>query len=453
MTGAHTSPVGSPSSGGDLLVPAKSKARQSRLTAQLGWVAVGRLAGALIQAVTLVLVARWAGPAGFGVVGIALSVVVIVQTATDLGLPTYLMRERAARPDNPTIRRALQINNFTAKMMSVLLALILFAAGIFLQPNFFLLLPMALWAAADRNTDTWLGVTFADGDVRLNVAVSLSRRTLVLAVLTGLYFAGVQPLLAFSLALAAVSLAVNIFVHRLVVKRLSHSDEPTDTRAILRAASSYWLISVSAQLRNLDAVIIGAVTGTVQVAFYAAALKTTSPLRILPNSLGLLLVPAAARSGADRLRPLAAPVLLVFSILLPMYGVVIVAAPWLVPWAFGQEFAGAILPLQIICAGLIFGGMGSVCSSILQGLGKAAAVARVAVVSTVGCLLTVLLGAIAAGAAGAAIAVAGWFLLECIWLLILLGAARRAARKHRLIPAGDQSGTDIGTRETTDGPR
>src|ERR1700712_2167431 len=202
MAGPPTSPVGSPGSGGDLLVPAKSKARQSRLTAQLGWVAVGRLAGALVQAVTLVLVGRWTGPAGFGVVGVTLSLVVIVQTATDLGLPTYLMRERAARPDNPTIRRALQINNFTAKMMSVLLALILFAAGIFLQPNFFLLLPMALWAAADRNTDTWLGVTFADGDVRLNVAVSLSRRTLVLAVLTGLYFSGVQPLLAFSLALA-----------------------------------------------------------------------------------------------------------------------------------------------------------------------------------------------------------------------------------------------------------
>ena len=441
MTGSAGRPASTPAVAVDVLVPAKSRARQSRLVAQLGWVSVGKLVGAVIQALTLVLVARWAGPTGFGAVGIALSLVVIVQTATDLGLPTYLMRERAARPDNPAIRKALQINTFTAGMMSIILAAAFAVTGVLIDPAFFFLLPMALWAAADRNTDTWLGVTFADGDVRLNVAVSLCRRSLVLMTMTGLYFAGVPPLLAFSVALAAVGTSVNIFVHRWVSRRLAHSDEPTHARSILRASSSYWVISVSAQLRNLDAIIVGVVTGTTQVAFYAAAIKTTSPLRILPNSLGVLLVPAAARSGADRLRPLLTPVLIVFGVLTPICGVVIVTARWLVPWAFGADFSGAILPVQIVCAGLIFNGIGSVCSSILQGVGKAATVARVAVVSTMVSLVGVLLGAMAAGAAGAALAATIWFAAESMWLVLLLWKARDAARRHR----GTQAQIDCAT--------
>ena len=403
----------------------ESSGVKHNLASQFGWVSGGRILGALVQAMIMVLLARWAGPVGFGTVGIALSLVLVLQTGTDLGLPTYIVRERAARPSSQTIRRALEINNSTARWMAVLLLAIFITVGLLLQPMFLQLLPLAIWAAVDRNTDTWAGVRLADGDAWMNTLTQLSRRCSAALVMIGMYALGVAPLLAFSIALSVVGVIVNVVVHRWILKRLPEPLDRPHARPIIRASFPYWVNATATQLRNLDALMVGVMTGSAQVAFYAAASKITGPLRIMPTSLAALLVPSAARLGVMNLRPILRPILLVLSAMCVIYGSVILSAPWAVPWALGPDFAGAVFPVQIVCAGLIFAACASILTAILQGIGKGASVARIAVVTTGACLLGVFIGALANGAVGAAVSLASSFALQAAALTWILRRERQ----------------------------
>jgi O-antigen/teichoic acid export membrane protein len=391
---------------------------------QFGWVSTGRLIGALIQAVTLALVARWAGPEGFGAVGVALAVVIVLQTITDLGLPTYIVRERAARPMSPTIRRALEMNNVTALWMSLTIFVAFAGFALVSQPVFFDLLPIAIWAAVDRNTDTWLGVTLADGHARLNATMAVTRRFLVLTTMVGLDATGVAPLVSFSAALAVVGVAVNQYAHRYVSKRVARPDVRPPARPILLASRPYWVTSVATQIRSLDTIVVGAIAGTSQAAFYAAASKITSPLRILPTSMAVVLVPAAARAGVRQLSTVRRPAIAMITGMSLIYAASAAAAPWVVPMTLGPEYQGAVIPIQIVLAGLIFAALGSILTAILQGIGSGKSVAWIAVFSTVVCLGGVLVGAIALGALGAAIAMSASFLVQAIVLSVTLRRAR-----------------------------
>jgi len=411
--------------GGPAGTDAPPTAAAARVAGQFGWISGGRLLAAVIQAVTLVLLARWTGPAAFGAVGIALSLVIVFQTVTDLGLPTFVVRERAAEPGNPAIRRALEFNNLTTRILALTLLMVFGAMGAFVQHDFYVLLPLAIWAAVDRNTDTWLGVALADGDARVNTIAILSRRVAAITMMVGLYATGAPALLAFSMSLAVVGVVVNAVAHRWASKRVHPSTVSVPIRPILRSSFPYWVNSTATQLRNVDALIIGATTGTAQLAFYAAASRITGPLRILPTSLATVLVPASARTGAANLRRLAKPVGALIAVMTVIYTAVIVAAPWAVPMLLGTDFDGAVLPMQIVCGGLVFAAIASILGAILQGLGRGPVVARIAVITTAACLIGVLVGSMFAAAVGASIALAGSFVVQAVLLAIALVKAGR----------------------------
>ena len=379
----------------------------------------------------MLLLARWAGPTGFGTVGIALSIVVVLQTATDLGVSLYVLKERAAEPLNPTIRRALEINNFTARIMALLLFLVFLGAGFGVQALFLELLPLAVWAAADRNTDTWCCVRLADGDAWLNTLTTLSRRGCSALVMVGLYLAGVDPLLAFSLSVAVVGVIVNLLVHGWVVKRLAPPAVPRPAaKPIILASVPYWINATATQLRNLDSLLVGLLAGSAQVGFYAVASKLTGPLRMLPTSLAAVVLPTASRLGVHRLGPLVKPTAAVLGMMSLIYAVVGITAGWTVPLFLGSDFAGAVVPLQIICGGLIFAACASNLSAILQGVGRGASVARIAVITTVCCLGGVVVGTLLLDAVGAAIALACSFVLQAA----LLGRTLINERHRTAVP-------------------
>ena len=405
-----------------------------RVGRQFGWVSGGRVAGALVQVVTLGLVARWSGPSGFGVVGLVLSGVVIVQTASDLGLPTFVARERASNPSSPSIARALQLNNRTAAVMAGALLAILGACGGWIDGQFLLLMPLAVWAAVDRNTDAWLGVALADGDAWMNSLSLLARRVgglLLMIVLVGL---GVSALLAFSTALAVVGVAVNAVAHRRITARIAGTaTREVATRSILRAAVPFWINSTATQLRNLDVLIVGAVAGGAQTAFYTVASKVTGPMRILPGSLASVLIPAAARAGTARLAQARRPVVIVLGSMAVLYATSAIAAPWVVPLALGSDFHGAVVPVQIVCGGLLFAACASVLGSLLQGGGHGVLVARLAVGYSLMCLTTVAVGSAWFGAVGAAVALSTSFFLQATALAIAL----RRVQSPEAHPAGE----------------
>lgn len=397
-----------------------STTRRYRVGGQFAWVSGGRILAALIQALIMLVLVRAVSPAEFGFFAAVYGVLTVVQTFFDFGLPTLVVRERAKKANPALVTAALHLNNGLSLAMGMMLVVVIGLLGFVVDPQFFLLLPLGVWAAAERNADAWLGVIFADGDARINTTNLVSRRIGNLALFSVLIFStGIDPVLAFGVSSAVAACASWVFAHLYVRTRLAPAERISPT-VLMRMSYPYWINSVATQARNLDATIIGFVAGTAQAGFYAAAARLTSPLRILPTSLASVLLPASATRNSSNMRGLLRLVAYVVGGMAAFYLVLGLAVPFVVPVVLGEAYAGAIPALQITAVGLVFAAAASLLGSLLQGVGLKHYVAGTAVLTTVVCLAGVGIGGFLWGAIGAAAGLAFSYLIQSIVLVTRL---------------------------------
>jgi len=390
-----------------------------RMYGQIAWVSAGRLVAAVLQAVGLVLVARWAGPDRFGALSVVLGIATVAQTTADLGLSTHVVRERAASPHSGAVRRALVLNDRVSLVLGATAALALLGVGAGLDRTYLALLPLAVWLAAERNADAWLGVAIADGDARLNVASLLGRRLLLLLGVLALTAAGVDPLLAYAGTAAVAALTASFSARRAMLPRLPAA-AAVPLRSVLRETWPYWLNSLATQARNLDVLVVAALAGAAQTGYYSLASRVTSPLRILPTSMATVLVPAASGASADELRPLVSVVRRMVLCMTALYVALALLVPVGLPLLLGPAYANAVGPAQVVVLGLPFAASASLLGALLQARGAKTFVAQVALGTTLSCLACVAWGAAEAGALGAAAGLASSFLLQSGVLVVRL---------------------------------
>ncbi|MFB2555283.1 oligosaccharide flippase family protein [Herbiconiux liangxiaofengii] len=396
---------------------------------QFAWVSAGRIVAALLQAFSLILIARSLVPAEFGVLSAVLGLATVLQTAIDMGVSTFTTRERAANPESGAVATALRFNTLSSLVLTAISLIALATVAIVANPLYWLMLPLAFWVSGERNADARLTVAFADGDAKINVFNLLGRRLFAILAFLGMLALGVEPLFAYCLSTAIAALGSSFFANQYVKRKVVVPSSIT-YRQLLQQSWPYWLHSVATQLRNLDVVVTSATAGAVQAGFYSAASRLTSPLRILPTSLSTVLLPAASRASArsHSIKPLVRTVLVVVAIMTVLYAVLFVLIPWLVPFALGDAYAPAIPVIQIVLVGLPFAAAVSLTASLLQGQGYKHFVATTSSVTTAACLIGVAVGSIASGALGAAVALAGSFVLQCAILSIGFVAFNRKRR-------------------------
>jgi O-antigen/teichoic acid export membrane protein len=389
---------------------------RKKIATQFAWVSIGRLAGALIQAVTMLLLARDLGPKSFGLFSAAFGTAIVFQASLDLGVATLVLKERSANAQSTLIYSALRLTDSLGLALFILAATLLLGFGLLVDPFFLLLLPLAAWAAAERQADVWLSVPLADGDARINTQNLLLRRVATLLLYVGGLSTGIQPAFAFSAGMAITAVLSYTFVRKLVIQRINTEGVRTPVRAIVRQSWPYWLNSIGVQARNLDTLIVSTVAGAGQAGYYAATSRATGPLRILSTSMATVMLPAStSKSPRDTRRLLrVVGIFAVFSCAL--YGSLVVFVPVAVELFLGEIYHEAILPLQIVLAGLVFAGLASLFTSMLQGVGLQLFVAKTAVITTIVCLIFVSFGGSTAGAIGAAIALAASFVVQAIIL-------------------------------------
>ena len=387
----------------------------SKIAQQFAWTSSARVVAAVLQAVLLILVARSVSSAEFGLLASVLGVATVVQTAFDVGVQTFVSRERAASPESGAIATALRFNTLSSASMAVFAVLVLLAAGTS-SSLFLFFLPLAIWVSAERTADVRLAIAFADGDVRVNAFNLLARRLTAIVLLVALLYLAVEPLLAYSVAVALAAVASAIFANAYVRKRVvTRSD--MSFRKLIRLSWPYWVHSVATQARNLDAAIVTLVAGSTQAGYFSVASRLTGPLRILPSSLESVLLPNAARAATSGMRPLARLAAIATLICVGVYAVVFAATPWALPVLLGDSYAGSVPALMIVVAGLPFAAAGSLYSSLLQGAGHKHFVATVSVCSSTLCLLAVAAFGFVWGAIGAAGALSGTFALQAVAIL------------------------------------
>lgn len=394
--------------------------KTKRVLGQFAWVSGGRLLAALLQALLLIIVARAAGPHEFGIFSASFGLATVVQTGFDLGLATLIIRERAADPKTPVVPAALRLAGYLTVVSGLVSFGILLILGLAFDPVFLLLLPLAVWISAERQADTWLAIPLADGNARINSFNLIIRRVVAVVLYVGLVWVGAAPLLGFAAAIAVASVVSAISIRAKFAGDLVPIPSHVGHRQIIRLAHPYWINSVGTQARNLDSTVVSLVAGPSQAGFYAAAGRTTGPLRLLTTSLASVFLPAAAARDSAGIRKLANVSLLVGAAAAAVYGVLIIASPLVVQILLGDAFVGAVLPLQIVLGGLAFAALASLYGALLQGIGLQMYTAKVAVVTTAVCLAGCVLGSLLAGATGAAIALVCSFFLQALLLLVRL---------------------------------
>ncbi|WZH52241.1 MAG: lipopolysaccharide biosynthesis protein [Nocardioides alkalitolerans] len=411
------------------VMPDGARRRPPRLRTQFIWVAGGRALSAVLQAALFVLLARQLGPSDFGHVGAFLGLVTLAQVGVDLGLSTLVTRERAREPGSPLVSSALRLTTQTAAGILGLLAAGLLVAGWLLDPVYFQMLPLALWAALERNADVRLSLAFADGDAKVNVQNIVGRRALSIAIFAAWAPFTDSPVLAFSMASAIAAFVANAAA-RWATRDRALGEATVSTLEVLRAARPYWVNSVATQARNVDAALVAGLAGAHQSGLYASGSRITTPLRILPTSLASILIPHAARSqatraGARRSLRIAGLASLAASVL---YLVIAATVPFVVVPLLGAAYDEAIPVMVIVVLGLPFAAAASLVGSVLQGVGDARGVASSSTASTVFCIAGVAAAAPFLGAAGAAL------MLSMSYVIQVAALGLRARRTLRTLP-------------------
>lgn len=390
----------------------------TKLARQFSWILAGRVLAAIIQASTLIILARVLEPQEFGLIAAVLGITIVLQALADLGVGKMLIRERARDKESSLLGGGIRLNSHSTGVLAVLLGLGFLIFGVFFDPRFLFMIPLAISVAGEKNADTWLGIAIADGDVRLNTTNLVVRRAIALISFLVLLQLAVAPILSYSLAVAVAAIFSVVFSRKIISHRVI--GDHANFRETFRATFPYWVNTLVSQLRNLDAALIGLIAGTGVAGYYSAAARLTGPLRMLPDSLAVVLLPYATRARNRPLTNLYKILLVFLSPLAIIYCGLALVVPGAVPVVLGEDYVPAIPAIQIVLVGLVFSGMKSLLNSVMQGRGMQKQVASLAVVTTIYILVVLIILTPLFGANGAAIALASGFLIEALSLFCVL---------------------------------
>lgn len=122
---------------------------------------------------------------------------------------------------------------------------------------------------------------------------------------------------------------------------------------------------------RLDQVFVAGFLSTASLGLYVTASAFTNLVRLVAQSIGMVAYPAVASVSdlASGTRMLWLHVLWVGALTSVIAMVLIPAMPWLLPFLFGDPFAPAVMPAQVLVIGSVFLGVRRVLGDALRGLG------------------------------------------------------------------------------------
>lgn len=374
----------------------------SQVRSQLVSVLVTRIAAALLQAVGFLVFSRVVTVSEVGMVAVVISAGSFVALLTDLGIATFLNTGRARPQSDELVRRALAINYETAGALIVIgvaVVAVLIGLGILPWPLLFLAAALPL----ERSTETRLSVSFADGH-RLTPAVSIVGRRLVgVIVLLAMIILGADGVLAYCLSQLAGNLAGSAHVSY-AVRKLVGPGAMASRREVLRLSWPFWLSGVLNQIRILDVSIVAALGSTLAAGLYAAALRLTNPILLLPNAISSVVMPHATRASPASTLRLANRLTLIFVLLLVGFIPVFIFSTEVVVLLLGPSFAAAGPVLSFALLGVPFAALTRPLTAVLQAWGAGRFVAANAAIFAVLMIVGLVIGVALGGALGAALA-------------------------------------------------
>jgi O-antigen/teichoic acid export membrane protein len=395
------------------------------VTRQFAAILVSRLAGAVIQALVGIVLARSVLAAEYGQITAITGALLFWFIVCSVGIPSYLGRARALGA-NDDVATALVLNIVTSILGGAVAAAALLLGLVPIDLAGVLVL-LVIGTALDKNVDASLSVAIADGE-RLRPAVSvLLRRLTTAAVFFGLLLAGLAAIPAYCIATAAGPLLGQVHASLTLRRAGVHVRVASSWRGVLRDSVPFAVNDIAIQSRTLDVAVTAIAAGPTAAGLYSAAAKLVAPFELVSSTLAAVVLPHATRmahSGARRAALLLGAAGL--ALVIPAGVLAFLAGP-IVVFLLGEQYADAAVPLAILVFSLPAIGLTSPYSSLLQGRGRHRFVAITSTAFAVATIAAIALGAVLGGAIGAAVAVLAVTTAKAVvlfWALLTLQETR-----------------------------
>ncbi|GKT11811.1 MAG: hypothetical protein ISEC1_P0784 [Thiomicrorhabdus sp.] len=346
-----------------------------------GWALLGRVFAAILQATGIILLARWEEVENFGIVASMLALGVLVHALIDFGLTTYSVKERSAG-NMAHLYSCMSHNRKFATLFGLLSSFITFLLGYYISSFFYLLLPVGVWIAYERQSDFLISFFIADSKNKIATKLLTHRRLLSLVLFIALYFLSVQVTLAYMLAIALAALASYLQVKYLLSNEIAALNQKFFTfKELFSHTFPFWINSFFAQLRNVDVVIVTVILGPVFGALFGVANRVVSPLSMVSSSMATVVLPSVSKGDIRKHEFYKYTVFATALSSIP-YICLFFLSSLAVPLLLGEKYNDVVPILEVLSLGLIFFSASSVLGSVMQGVGLQKRVAQVNVMAT-----------------------------------------------------------------------
>lgn len=351
------------------------RSQQGRFERGIRWLGAARLAGQLVSWVGTIWVMRLLAPSDYGLVAICTAVLTLATLVAELGFGAAIVQAPSPTP---------------AEVRSVFGASLLFslacAAGLagvapllgrlYAAPQ---AVPMMQVAALTLVLASL--ATVPDAFLRREMAFA---RLSVIEFVTGLMATAMTVLLAVEgygawaliigpVAGAAIRVAL---VHAASRPWVPPSLDIRPARSMLNYGFKVAVARLASFVFGQADVMIGArmlskpELGVYSIAMHLAMLPMTKLMGVL-NTVAFPAIAGMDRHGGEASLLLLRGLRVVGHVAIPLLWGLGAVAPWLLPVLIGPGWAGAVLPLQIVCVALPLRMVSVLLSTTLQGLGQA----------------------------------------------------------------------------------
>lgn len=338
-----------------LLSKLASSQNLRKLTSNAGWLVAERIVTMTVNIAVSVWLARYLGPAGFGMLSYAIALVALVEFLPYFGLDSLVVRHLVETPEK---RGELLGTTVTLRLLggiiaaACVLAFAVFSSGDQTTRLMISIIAIGLVLDSSGVFDIWF-------QSKLQSRLAVQARTgavLAVAALRVSLIMAEAPLYAFAIAVV-VQKALQAVALGLMFLRNSGGGARwnwSSSRAVSLLRQSWPLLLASAGsliYLKIDQVMLGQMAGSEQVGVYAVAVRWSEIWWFLPTALAGSLMPILVKSrmgtGPAYDRQLQKALIVMFwlgvAIAIP---VTLVAAP-LIIFLYGNEYAGAVDMLQI----------------------------------------------------------------------------------------------------------
>jgi O-antigen/teichoic acid export membrane protein len=322
---------------------------------------VSRVSILVINVATGIIVARTLGPAGRGIAAAIALWPPMLSGLLTLGVPAALQYEVRRNVDRPSALFS------SALLISALLGLLAFAAGLLLLPHVMVHYPapvvsFSLWMMAFAPlivcNATLQAFYQACGDFKRANAMIYVPSSLTLAALMLLYAAG--RLSPYSVALVyELPFALTTFAALASLRHLLRLPRnlPERIRSLVHYGTRAYGIDILNTLGNqIDQAMVVGLLSEASFGLYAVALSGSRVLSVAGNSLNTVLTPAASSlDPAEAVALVSRSARIVFAVTLLAALAFVAALPVLVPLAFGEQYDSIVGITRLLTIAVVFG--------------------------------------------------------------------------------------------------